>query len=466
MTSFDQTQLGLGRTLKRSKPEPIAIFAVALALAALGLALTLILAGGAVAPAWALVVLSVLSALAEKRPVRVSPNTEITVSLLPVVFTAVVFGPLSAMVVGAAGLLVTFGRPRMRWFTWTGSAALSGGLAGVAAASVQPEDPSFGHLVVGVVVAVLVKPTVDVGLGALTVAIRGSGRFLDIMLLFRPILVSTVPLYTPILVLLVWAFESLSVWSVFLFVAPAYAAHRLHGLYREQRETTEQLRVANERLERAGLSFATALVAALDARDQYTAGHSAAVAVYARDIARRLGLSDEEQQLAHLCGLVHDIGKVGLPVGLLEKPGALTLEERRCMQEHSVIGERILAKVDNYAEIARIVRHHHERVDGNGYPDGMRGEEIPLLSRIIAVADAYNAMTSGRPYREAMPSRVARFRLAQAADTQFDTKVVVAFEAILAGAGETYLSGVRPDFTVEAQQLQPPLVALAGVGAA
>ena len=136
------------------------------------------------------------------------------------------------------------------------------------------------------------------------------------------------------------------------------------------------------------------------------------------------------------------------------------------MQEHSVIGERILAKVDNYAEIARIVRHHHERVDGNGYPDGMRGEEIPLLSRIIAVADAYNAMTSGRPYREAMPSRVARFRLAQAADTQFDTKVVVAFEAILAGAGETYLSGVRPDFTVEAQQLQPPLVALAGVGAA
>ncbi|HSK14806.1 MAG TPA: hypothetical protein VK915_01420, partial [Gaiellaceae bacterium] len=206
------------------------------------------------------------------------------------------------MVVGAAGLAVTFGRPRLRWLTWTGSAALSGGLAGVAAASVLPPDPSFGHLVVGVAVAVLIKPAVDVGLGALTVTIRGSGRFLDVMLLFRPILVSTVPLYTPILVLLVWAFESLSVWSVFLFGAPAYAAHRLHGLYREQMQTTEQLRVANERLERAGLSFATALVAALDARDQYTAGHSAAVAVYARDIAKRLGLSEEKQQLAHLCG--------------------------------------------------------------------------------------------------------------------------------------------------------------------
>ena len=111
------------------------------------------------------------------------------------------------------------------------------------------------------------------------------------------------------------------------------------------------------------------------------------------------------------------------------------------MEEHSAIGERILAKVDDYAEIARVVRHHHERVDGNGYPDRVRGEEIPLLSRIIAVADAYNAMTSGRPYRDAMPSRVARFRLAQATGTQFDTTVVAAFEAILAGASETYLSG-------------------------
>ena len=89
-----------------------------------------------------------------------------------------------------------------------------------------------------------------------------------------------------------------------------------------------------------------------DARDRYTAGHSAAVAIYARDIAKRLELSDEQQQLAHLCGLVHDIGKIGLPPGLLEKPGALTLEERRQMQEHSAIGERILAKVEDYAEIS------------------------------------------------------------------------------------------------------------------
>ena len=104
------------------------------------------------------------------------------------------------------------------------------------------------------------------------------------------------------------------------------------------------------------------------------------------------------------------------PPGLLEKPGALTLEERRQMQEHSAIGERILAHVDEYSEIATIVRHHHERIDGQGYPDGLVDEDIPLVSRIIAVADAYNAMTSDRPYRDAMPSRVARLRLAQAVE--------------------------------------------------
>jgi HD-GYP domain-containing protein (c-di-GMP phosphodiesterase class II) len=128
------------------------------------------------------------------------------------------------------------------------------------------------------------------------------------------------------------------------------------------------------------------------------------------------------------------------------------------MEEHSAIGERILGKVDDYGEIARIVRHHHERIDGNGYPDRLLGDEIPIISRIIAVADAYNAMTSGRPYRDAMPSRVARFRLAQAAGTQFDVSVVAAFEAILACECDTYLSGVRPDFTVEAQK-QPLAVA-------
>ena len=153
---------------------------------------------------------------------------------------------------------------------------------------------------------------------------------------------------------------------------------------------------------------------------------------------------------------MHDIGKIGLAPGLLEKPGALTLDERRQMQEHTAIGERILAHVDEYSEIATIVRHHHERVDGQGYPDGLVADTIPLVSRIIAVADAYNAMTSDRPYRDAMPSRVARLRLAQAVDGQFDTAVVAAFEAILASSTEDYRLARRADFRNFAQSAHEP----------
>jgi putative nucleotidyltransferase with HDIG domain len=346
------------------------------------------------------------------------------------------------MVVAAAGLLSEFRRPYLRWCVWTGSRALVAagcGLAAVAAGGLDAR--SFGSLIVAVAAATVTEVVLDVFFAGLTLWIRGTGSVSVFARQMLQMVLSTVPLYTPVIALLAFTYQEVSPWSVALFLIPAFAAQRLFHLYREQRETAQSLSAAYERLEKANLSFASALVAALDARDKYTAGHSAAVAVYARDIARRMGLSDEEQELAHLCGLVHDIGKIGLPVGLLEKTGPLTLDERRQMQEHSAIGERILAKVDDYAQIASIVRHHHERVDGNGYPDGIAADEIPLVSRILAVADAYDAMTSDRPYRDAMPSRVARLRLAQAVESQFDTSVVAAFEAILAGASESYRSG-------------------------
>jgi putative nucleotidyltransferase with HDIG domain len=462
LTSFAQNHPTEGQAIPRiSKAEPIVLFAGALGIAALGLALGLLVAGETLGSPAGVLLLGAFSLLAERRSVRIGSNVEVSVSVLPIVFGAVVFGPLAAMAIGAMGILADLRPPFVRWLTWTSWKAISSGLAGVAAALVLSGESSLVRMFLAISVAVVVESGVDATIGGVVVSIRRTGSFRSFVRQLRPVILGAVPLYAPVILLLVYAYEHLSFWGLVLFLVPALAAHRLHGLYREQRETTEQLQVANGRLERASLSFATALVAALDARDQYTAGHSAAVAVYARDIAAKLGLSEEEQQLAHLCGLVHDIGKVGLPAGLLEKPGPLTLEERRRMEEHSAIGERILGKVDNYAEIARIVRHHHERMDGNGYPDRLRGDEIPIVSRIIAVADAYNAMTSGRPYRDAMPNHVARFRLAQASGTQFDVSVVAAFEALLAKATEMYLSGAHSDFSVEAQRQPLPVASVA-----
>jgi putative nucleotidyltransferase with HDIG domain len=427
-------------------------YVVLLASSAAGLfALTASIYGVGASP-YAVAALALVAALAERWTARLGDNLEASVSLVAMVFAAVLLGPVESLLVAAASTAGDFKPPFMRWGVYTSSRALTGGATGVVAQAVL-DAPVNGvpATALAAVAGALVATTLDIAFTAVTMRLRGKASVAGVIKMLAPAAVASVPLYAPLVALLVIAYE-LSAWTLPLFFVPAMAAQRLFVLYEHQRQLAEDVTATNNQLERANLSFAAALVAALDARDQYTAGHSAAVAIYARDIAERMGLSDEDQRLAHLCGLVHDIGKIGLPPGLLEKPGALTLEERRQMQMHSEIGERILSKWDRHTEISKIIRHHHERVDGEGYPDGLSQSETPLISRIISVADAYNAMTSNRPYRDAMPSRVARLRLAQAVDSQFDTSVVAAFEAILAGASEEYRTGSGDQFTIHAQE--------------
>jgi putative nucleotidyltransferase with HDIG domain len=428
------------------------LWVLTLTLSAAGLCLGLVLGGYRIHQWAAVAVLAALAFAADYGSIRLSPSLEVTIASLVCVFAAVVLGPLSGAVVATAGLLRDLPRrdtdqPILRWATWTSKRVIATVAAGLTAAGVLAYTGySFLGLFAAVAAAFLIETLVGETLTCVAPAIRQTSSALATL---RDVLSSdlvSVPLHVPTVTVLAYVYVTISPWSVALFALPALAAQRLLLLYRQQREASEGLGRANARLASANLSFATALVATLDARDRYTAGHSTAVAIYARDIARRMGLPESEQDLVHLCGLVHDVGKIGLPAGLLEKPGALSLEERREMERHSEIGEEILRNVDDYGEIAEVVRSHHERVDGTGYPDRLEGEEIPPLARIIAVADAYNAMTSDRPYRDAMPSRVARLRLAQAVESQFDTSVVAAFEAILATASEAYRVGREQAF--------------------
>jgi putative nucleotidyltransferase with HDIG domain len=376
------------------------------------------------------------------------------VSFLPLVFSAIAFGPLGGFAVGAFSNVWDLRDDRLKWSVYTPIRGLTAAFAGFAAWTFVPHPSGLGQYLLASLAASVADLLAGVFFVGVTAAVRGIKLAeLELRSICSHLLLS-VPLYVPILALFVFGYHAYSLWLVLVFFVPTLAGQRLLHLYQEERVVSRDLAAANERLRSTSLSFATALVAALDARDQYTAGHSAAVAIYARDIARRMGLSEEQQELVHLCGLVHDIGKIGLPAGLLEKPGPLTLDERRQMEQHSAIGERILRHVDDYSEIADVVRSHHERIDGMGYPDGLRADEIPLLARIIGVADAYDAMTSDRPYREALPSRVARMRLAQAVETQFDTTVVAAFEAILAAADDDYRLGRGHSFQSERSQLE------------
>ena len=432
---------------------PVAIYLATVAFVAAGLALLLIAAGVGLGSPVAVLSLAVIAAISEWRGrIALRGSLTVSISLFPSVFAAVLFGPLAGMLVFSASAL-GLNLPLPGRLAYVCNRALIGALAGGAAAALGSLFVSgAGELVAAATAGALVAELADAAFTSLTYALRRLGDWTDAARDLVPVIAASVPFYSPVVAVLALAYRDVSPWTLPLFFAPALAAQRWFLMYQEQRRLANDLQAANAQLKAANLSFANGLIATLDARDQYTAGHSAAVAIYARDIAKRMSLDEQQQELAHLCGLVHDIGKIGLPAGLLEKPGALTLDERREMQRHSEIGERILGNVDTYAEIASVVRHHHERVDGQGYPDGLPEEKIPLLSRIIAVADAYNAMTSDRPYRDAMPSRVARLRLAQAVETQFDTTVVAAFEAILAGATEEYRLARGRDFELNTSQ--------------
>ena len=185
--------------------------------------------------------------------------------------------------------------------------------------------------------------------------------------------------------------------------------------------------------------FITPLALALEARDKYTSGHSQRVSNIALMISRKLEINQGSIRKIELAGLVHDIGKVGIKESVLTKRDKLTDEEYAHISAHSLIGENILRAVIDDEEILKIVRNHHERYDGSGYPDGLSGEDIPLGARILAVADTYDAMTTDRPYRKALSHETAIAELKEQSGIQLDPAVVDVFCEMADGAAVTYL---------------------------
>ena len=171
----------------------------------------------------------------------------------------------------------------------------------------------------------------------------------------------------------------------------------------------------------------TALAYALEAKNEYTAAHSLRVATTSAAIARELGMPEDDIDRIRLAGLIHDVGKIGVKESVLNKPSSLTSEEFEHVKRHCEIGQRILSPIVDDEQILLIVRHHHERYDGTGYPDRLFGEQIPLGARILAVADSYDAMTSDRPYRDPMSVETAFAEIERGKGIQFDPRVVNVF---------------------------------------
>lgn len=180
---------------------------------------------------------------------------------------------------------------------------------------------------------------------------------------------------------------------------------------------------SHRKTEEMFLQTVAALSDAVDAKDRYTSGHSKRVAEYARKLAVRLGKSKEEQDEIYRAGLLHDVGKIRIPEDIINKPGKLTDEEFNTIKIHPLTGYNILRRISEDSTIAVAAKYHHERYDGKGYPNGLKGEEIPETARILGVADSYDAMASNRSYREALPQNVVRSEIEKGRGTQFDPKI-------------------------------------------
>ena len=198
--------------------------------------------------------------------------------------------------------------------------------------------------------------------------------------------------------------------------------------------TTRTAELHRERMKLERLSIATleALVNALEAKDPYMRGHSARVADLSATIAHQLGLGDEEVEHVRVAGRLHDIGKIGTRESVLNKQGALTPDEFEHVKQHVIIGSQILAPLSHLGDMMPAVRHHHERWDGTGYPDGLRGEEIPLAARIIGAAEVFDALSTSRAYQEKMAPEKAIERIADLAGTVLDPKVHEALATVVA----------------------------------
>ncbi|MCD4786053.1 MAG: HD domain-containing protein [Candidatus Eremiobacteraeota bacterium] len=203
--------------------------------------------------------------------------------------------------------------------------------------------------------------------------------------------------------------------------------HSMNKMVKSLKEYIESLKIANAAKERLFVSSIKALANAIEARDPYTRGHSDRVTEYSVKIAEKMGLNEDEVRKIEYASLLHDIGKIEVRESVLNKPGRLTSEEFGIMKQHPVYGAKIMEPVDEFSEMVPYMYHHHESYDGKGYPGGLKKDKIPLASRIIAVADTFDAMTSNRPYRKALPVEVALEEIEKKIGTQFDPDAAKAF---------------------------------------
>jgi len=315
---------------------------------------------------------------------------------------------------------------------------------------------TLGFIGLGILIG-LTWEAADFGLTSIGVSLRYQQKFLS---LWKNNFLKALPSQLLILgvgMVIAAVYIKAGIAAAALFFVPIVASQHVYKLLVQQKELLAEQTKLSEDLMDMNIGLAGALIMLLDSKDHYTASHSAGVAMYCRDMARMMGMTEDEQRSAHMAGLLHDLGKVGTPDSVLKKEGELTPREWEQIKEHPTTAADVLSQLATHKEIADVIRHHQEHFDGSGYPYGIGGDDIPELSRMLAVADTYHALTSDRPYRPAKSPFEALIILRKVAGTQLDPKYVEVMAQVLKNEDLSYREGSKTDFLSEFRKGRPAL---------
>jgi diguanylate cyclase (GGDEF)-like protein/putative nucleotidyltransferase with HDIG domain len=396
-----------------------------------------------------LVTIIVLVGLGQVLSLEVEETGSISVSAVGALAAAAIIGPRAALALALTMSAVEWSARRAVFHQLLFNVgALS--LASLAAAgifSVHIHGPiGTGIFVASGLLAGLVYMVVNMGLVSIAVGVEGRESPMRVWRERFAWLAPHYAVYGFIAAVIYEAYKPIGAWAIVVFALPLFLMRKTQEAYlkhtqrsahklREAAETIQSQNVsleqANKLLKERSTAAMESLSATVDARDAYTAGHSRRVQQLALAIGRELGLSHAELELLGHAALFHDIGKLGIPDAILLKPASLTDEEWEIMASHAAEGASIINRLGFLSDAVPAIRHHHERFDGHGYPDGLSGEDIPLGARIIHVADAFDSMLTTRVYRPARPANEALQELRRMAGSQFCPRCVGALDAIV-----------------------------------
>ena len=372
---------------------------------------------------WVIIFFLFISALAEFIPVDLPVSGAVSIGF-PIDFVLIlVYGPALAMLITALGALIgEIIERKVSWYKIIFNAsqfALSAGIAGIVyqeLGGVIGTTNLTGYIVPALICA-LTYYFINSSLFVMVIHLAEGISLWSIWKTQLKGIITTYIALAPIGFIMAMVYVTIGIWGIILFFFPLILARRSFELYTKMRKVY--------------LETIRALAAAIDAKDPYTKGHSERVAETSVALAQELNLSDRDIENIEYTALLHDIGKIGIADNILGKNSSLTDKEFDKIKEHTVMGAKIIEPVDFLKNSYKAIYHHHEKYNGKGYPDGLKSEDIPILARIIAVADAYDAMGSDRPYRKKLSKDKILKELRDQSGKQFDPEVVKALISFL-----------------------------------